>query len=100
MSDGENSAFVRFHAAWPVYCADQRASAVTYHSPGNPVIVLRRLGRGLVIVVGDSYFAVNKTLEKEDGEPFEGLRENADFWRWFLALLFQEEASLGTARAP
>ena len=30
---------------------------------------------------------MNKNLERESGEPFEGMRENADFWRWFLALL-------------
>jgi hypothetical protein len=27
---------------------------------------------------------MNKNLERVDGSPFEGMRENADFWRWFL----------------
>ncbi len=84
-------AFVRFHAAWPVYCKNSQASVVTYHPPDKPVIVVRRLGRGLVAVVGDSCFAMNENLEKDSGEPFEGLRENADFWKWFLAFLHQEE---------
>ena len=70
---------------------DAQASVVTYHPPDKPVIVVRRLGRGLVAVVGDSCFAMNKNLEKDSGEPFEGLRENADFWKWFLAFLHQEE---------
>ncbi len=51
------------------------------------VIIVRRYGRGLVAVIGDTAFAMNKNLENEDGSPFEGMRENADFWRWFLALL-------------
>jgi len=60
---------------------------VTQHQPGVPVIVVRRVGKGLVAVIGDTCFAMNKNLEREDGSPFEGLRENAVFWRWFLALL-------------
>jgi hypothetical protein len=88
--DSDYPAFVRFHAAWPVYCSDRQAVTVTSHSPDKPVIVLRRLGRGLVVVVGDSCFAMNKNLEKASGEPFEGLRENADFWNWFLGLLFRD----------
>ena len=86
--DGGNYfAYVRFHAAWPVYCDDPQALVVTQHQPGVPVIVVRRVGKGLVAVIGDTCFAMNKNLEREDGSPFEGLRENAVFWRWFLALL-------------
>ncbi len=59
-STGEDLAFVRFHAAWPVYCRNAQASVVTYHPPDKPVIVVRRLGRGLVAVVGDSCFAMNE----------------------------------------
>jgi hypothetical protein len=80
-------AFVRFHAAWPVYCDDPQAVPVTYYGEGKPVIVARRYGRGAVAVIGDTCFAMNKNLEHEDGSPFEGMRENAVFWRWFLPLL-------------
>ena len=38
-------------------------------------------------VIGDTCFAMIKNLENEDGTPIEGLRENAVFWRCFLALL-------------
>jgi hypothetical protein len=80
--------YVRFHAAWPVYCTDRNAMAVSVY-PGNlPVIVVRRyMNSGLVAVVGDTFFASNKNLENEGGEPFEGMRENALFWRWFLSWL-------------
>jgi hypothetical protein len=30
---------------------------------------------------------MNKNLEWEDGRPFDGMRENADFWRYFLTEL-------------
>ena len=48
------------------------------------VILLRRIGRGKMVVVADSDFATNQNLEREGGQPFEGLRENAHFWRWLL----------------
>jgi hypothetical protein len=94
--EGEGyEAFVRFHAAWPVACVDdpskrllitQRAG-LTPEEPVFPLIEIRRSGMGLVVVIGDTHFATNQNLEREDGEPFEGLRENAHFWRWLLVLL-------------
>jgi hypothetical protein len=88
---GDYRAFVRFHAAWPVSCDDARSVVITQYPPDKAPIILRRLGRGLVAVVGDTCFAMNKNLERENGEPFEGLRENAEFWRWFLSLLGEGE---------
>lgn len=79
--------YVRFHAAWPVRCDDPEAQVIAYGVDNQPVIVARPFGAGKVVVVGDTGFAMNKNLEWEGGEPFEGLRENADFWRWFLARL-------------
>jgi hypothetical protein len=43
------------------------------------------------VFVGDTGFAMNKNLEHEGGEPFEGMRENADFWRWLLPELTESE---------
>jgi hypothetical protein len=85
------TAFVRFHAAWPIACDDPRAVLISHYPPDKPLIILRRFGKGLVAVVGDTCFAMNKNLERESGEPFDGRRENADFWRWFLALLSEDE---------
>ncbi len=82
--------YVRFHAAWPVICTEADAQVIAYGRDNLPVIVLRRIGAGKVVVIGDTRFATNDNLEREDGEPFEGLRENADFWRWFLTLLRDE----------
>ncbi len=83
-------AYVRYWAAWPIDARDRLALLVSARpaSPNDkPVILLRRVGKGLVTVVGDTCFAMNKNLEREYGELIEGMRENADFWRWFISLL-------------
>jgi hypothetical protein len=93
---GDYMAYVRFHAAWTVDCFDSQAQPIAYgpRDPKGPpdqrdptVIVLRRIGRGKMVVVADTDFATNQNLEREGGEPFEGMRENADFWRWLISYL-------------
>ncbi len=90
---GDYLAYVRFHAAWPVWFLEtdphKRRSVLelAQYPPDKAVILIRRYGQGLVAVVGDTCFAMNKNLENEDGSPFEGMRENAWFWRYFLCLL-------------
>jgi hypothetical protein len=92
--------YVRFHAAWPV--ADDvavpgpasglvPAQAMAYGAGDVPVILMRPWGKGKVVLVGDTGFAWNVNLEHVDGSPFEGLRENADFWRWFLGYVADRE---------
>jgi len=90
---GDYMAYVRFHAGWSVECTEPDAQPIAY-GPRNPltgadpmVIGMRRIGRGKFVVVADSLFATCQNLENEGGEPFEGMRENADFWRWFLTYL-------------
>jgi hypothetical protein len=82
--------YVRFHAGWPIFCSDPNAEVIAYGKGNLPIIVLRSIGAGKVIVIGDTCFAMNMNLEWEGGEPFEGLRENADFWRWFITGLKDE----------
>jgi len=88
---GDQRVFVRFHAAWPITCNDSEAQVIAYGRNNSPVIIMRRLGTGKIVVIGDTCFAMNKNLEREGGEPFEGLRENADFWRWFITQLRGQE---------
>lgn len=100
----EYETFVRFRAAWPVECFDPKAQVIasgiaeptfnpdagrfeTDKTPTLPVIVVRDVGKGKVVVIGDTEFATNRNLENEDGKPIEGLYENIDFWRWFLPKL-------------
>ncbi len=91
LSSGDQQVFVRFHAAWPVSCNDPDARVIAYGHNNLPVIIMRRLGAGKVIVIGDTCFAMNKNLEWEGGEPFEGMRENADFWRWFITQIRDQQ---------
>ncbi len=91
LSSGEQQVFVRFHAAWPINCSDPNARVIANGQNDLPVIIIRSLGAGKVVVIGDTCFAMNKNLEWEGGEPFEGMRENADFWRWFITQLRVEE---------
>ena len=91
LSSGDQRVFVRFHAAWPVTCNDPSARVIAYGNNNLPVIMLRRLGAGKVVVIGDTGFATNKNLEWEGGQLFEGVRENADFWRWFITQLRDQE---------
>ena len=90
-ADGTQRVHVRFHAAWPVSCNDPTARVITYGLNNLPVITLRKLGAGKVVVIGDTCFVANKNLEWEGGQPFEGMRENADFWRWFITQLRDQE---------
>ncbi len=90
---GDYMAYVRFHAGWSVECTEPDVQPLAY-GPRNPlsgadpmVIAMRRIGRGKIVVVADTHFAACQNLENEDGSPFEGMRENADFWRWLLTLL-------------
>jgi hypothetical protein len=83
--------YVRFYAGWPVNCNDPGARIIANGQNDLPVIMVRNLGSGKVVVIGDTCFAMNKNLEWEGGEPFEGMRENADFWRWFITQLRDQE---------
>ncbi|MHB1034609.1 MAG: DUF4350 domain-containing protein [Pirellulales bacterium] len=96
----DHKTYVRFHAAWPIQCRDPNAQVIAYGAGDVPVIMVRPMGKGQVVVVGDTGFAMNKNLEREGGEPFEGMRENADFWRWFLARLTGGPAWVPPAPPP
>jgi hypothetical protein len=87
LESGGKRVYVRFHAAWPVACSDPNAQVMAYGRDNQPVIIMRRFGAGRVLLIGDPCFATNMNLEYENGAPFEGLRENADFWRWLLTML-------------
>ncbi len=86
------TAHVRFHAAWPVGCIDPDARVIAYGKGDVPVIMMRQVGTGKVLLVGDTCFAMNKNLENRDGAAFEGKRENADFWRWLATQLTDRPA--------
>jgi hypothetical protein len=101
--------YVRFHAAWPVVAdlidrpGDRLPATCTSiaNGPGEvPVIVMRPWGEGKVVLIGDTCFAMNKNLEHMDGSPFEGMRENADFWRWLISFTTGRQEWLPPSNSP
>jgi len=117
LDTGKYRVYVRFHAAWPVWCSAPQFK----ESPGKPVhpwqtggkayglagdkrempvIILRELGEGKAVLIGDTCFAMNKNLERRDGRPIEGLRENADFWRWLLTALRERKTWVPPREVP
>jgi len=102
---GDYMPHVRFHAAWPIgYLGKDLEAAdvrVIANGPKNlPVMMKRRFGNGTFVLVGDTGFVMNKNLEWEDGRPFEGMRENADFWRWFLTDLTDQTRWIPPKQIP
>jgi hypothetical protein len=75
---------VQFFAAWPVAAEGGEAEVLVRSPSGQPVVVSRPIGRGRVVVIGDTGFALNKNLEYIGGQPFDGRYDNAHFWRWLL----------------
>jgi len=96
--DGKKQAYVRYHSSWPIAYTGEPGEARTIaygrrmHGTDYPCIMFRRFGDGKFVVIGDTSFAMNKNLERKDGYPIEGMRENADFWRWFLTVLKDQES--------
>lgn len=89
----EYMTFVRFDASWPVDCRYEDHQVIANGVSGGseePVMICRRVGKGKVLFVGDTGFPMNKNLEVESGEPFEGMRENPHFWRWLVTYLRDE----------
>ncbi len=84
---GGHDCYVWLHAAWPIQFLVPDIIPVVADFENRPLVAVRRIGKGKVVVIGDTGFAMNKNLEYVGGEPFGGGYENAHFWRWFLAFL-------------
>ncbi|HEX2474846.1 MAG TPA: hypothetical protein VHK01_08875, partial [Lacipirellulaceae bacterium] len=101
---GDYYCYVRFHAGWPMrvrptspdapplnvarypeYVLDEKGQPVIANM--HEMIAINYYGKGIVVGIADTGFAMNKNLERIDGSPIEGLRENAIFWRWLLSML-------------
>lgn len=71
----------QFWNAWPVLGGDPLVSL-----RGDPTIVQKKIGRGRLVVVGDSYFFHNRNLEGEEG----GILPNIQFFGWLLKQITPE----------
>lgn len=90
---GDDAPRVLFHAGWPVAAHEPGAEVWVTGKLDQPIIIGRRVGRGYVILIGDSGFALNKNLENINGEPLDGQYENSHFWRWLLDRLDSGQAA-------
>ena len=94
--DGDDPASaVVFHAAWPVAPFGPETTSLSSaqgRSPGQwEAIIAEYASRGVAILIGDTCFAMNKTLENQDGGTLTGDRVNAQFWRWLIGRLPNRE---------
>ncbi len=64
------------YEAWPVLGGEPLLTA-----RGEPVVARKAIGKGRIIVIGDSRFLTNKNLEVKDG----GILRNVHFLTWLLA---------------
>ena len=64
---GKYMAYVRFFAGWRVICDDPDRLVISQYPTGEELIVMRRLGKGLIVVVGDTFFATNKKPGERGG---------------------------------
>jgi hypothetical protein len=86
------------YTGWPVEC--DRSDELVRGFQNLPIIALRQreVGRGKVVLIGDTAFAMNKNLEYVGGEPFNGRYDNAHFWRWLITYLTDQEDWLPPAK--
>ena len=82
---GDYQVGVWIFAGWPVRCDADNAEVLVRGYDSVPLVIARRVGSGRVVVVGDSGFALNLNMGYADGEPAQGVGDNAHFWRWMLS---------------
>jgi hypothetical protein len=80
---GKEAWYVQCYAGWEVTCDSPEARPLILWSDAKtnrPFVLKRPFGRGVVAVIGDSYFAVNENLESAANQ----VTDNVRFWRWLL----------------
>jgi len=78
------------YASWEVECNEPDRQIMAEGSDGlpyRPFIVSQPVGRGTVVVVGDTYLATNQNLES----AVNTFSENVNFWRWLLTHVTEQE---------
>ena len=71
-------------AGWPVRCHSDGRDVLIYDDDRLPLAIALGHGKGRVVVIGDSGFALNHNMGYVGGEPGQGVADNAHFWRWML----------------
>lgn len=80
----EVRAAMQSYASWEVKCDEPDRWLMAQWSDGvtnRPFVVSRPVGDGTVVLIGDTYLAVNQNLES----AVNVMPENVNFWRWLLS---------------
>jgi hypothetical protein len=81
---------VLFREGWPIAWNGQDVDVHVENDQGAAFVATRPVGHGMVAVIGDSKFALNRNLERPDGQPVAEGFQNGDFWRWFLTVIHRQ----------
>jgi len=76
--------YVQFYAGWPLECvASNKQELITWmdEKSERPIVVSHSEQGGAVVVIADTYFAINENLETAENAV---LDDNIRFWRWLL----------------
>lgn len=95
--EADYDAEIALYAGWPVEC--EMTDHFVFGLRNQPVIGFRLNGRGNVILIGDTAFAMNKNMWYVTA-PFNTRQHNADFWRWLLSFISDQEDWLPPAPQP
>ena len=75
---GRYRAHAVFDSAWPVKGGEE-GQVVVRATASRPVVVSVPVGKGQVVLIGDTLFAANRNLENDAGLHLDRVRENAAF---------------------
>lgn len=80
-----------FWAAWPVLSADPEHEPIETIASlrGDPIIVRKPIGRGQLVVIGDSKMLECRNFETEDG----AIMANVQFFNWLVQNVLRREAA-------
>jgi hypothetical protein len=88
---GDYKARVWIYSGWPIRCTAEVSDVLIRGYDDMPLAVARPIGKGWVVLIGDTGFAMNKNMGYAAGQLLPNARENADFWRWMLARLTDQD---------
>lgn len=83
--DDRPNDYVQFYAGWPIDLGQETSPLVLWVGPQGeerPVIAQRAIGRGLMILVADTYFIADDNMRPDA----QGTVGNDAFWRWLVGL--------------
>jgi hypothetical protein len=93
---GGSKHYVNTYASWPLEIDNGNAKVYLYCTEADreePAIVGLPFGGGVVAVIADTNFAINRNLESVANE----FPDNINFWRWFFPMITRMEAWNPTA---